>query len=210
MNSRQKNSGNTQPKKTGLWIPVITAGLFACAVFAVGFAAYVAFWAPEKPGAEMSINRQVFALTSHTGEPVTAETFTGKPSAFFFGYTHCPEVCPTTLMDMTEVAEELGDRADDAQMVFVSLDPARDTREVLAEYLTSFAPQIMGVTGSLEEIDKLAKGLKVFYRKVGEGEDYDFDHMAWIYLFDSNGDFVRTANPRNPNENLSAALLDLM
>ncbi|MBZ0218110.1 MAG: SCO family protein, partial [Fimbriimonadaceae bacterium] len=125
-------------------------------------------------------------------------------------YTHCPEVCPTTLMDMTDVAKELGDKADGAQMVFVSIDPARDTQEVLAQYMTSFAPQIMGVTGSAEEIDKLAKGLNVFYRKVGEGDTYDFDHMAWIYLFDRDGNFVRTASLHNPNENMAEALIALM
>jgi protein SCO1 len=198
------------PKKTSVLVPVVTATLFMFALFTLGYAAYTVFWAPEKPGADLSINRQSFSLVSHKGEPVTAETFTGKPSAFFFGYTHCPEVCPTTLMDMTDVAQELGDKADGAQMVFVSIDPVRDTQEVLAQYMTSFAPQIMGVTGSAEEIDKLAKGLKVFYRQVGEGDAYDFDHMAWIYLFDRDGNFVRTASLHNPNENMAEALIELM
>lgn len=201
---------STTLKKTSVLVPVVTASLFMFAVFTLGYAAYAVFWAPEKPGADLSINRQSFSLVSHKGETVTAETFTGKPSAFFFGYTHCPEVCPTTLMDMTDVAKELGDKADGAQMVFVTIDPARDTRDVLAQYMTSFAPQIMGVTGSAEEIDKLAKGLKVFYRQVGEGDAYDFDHMAWIYLFDREGNFVRTASLHNPNENMAGALLELM
>jgi len=207
MTSKPEKSGTG---KSGLWLPVLTASLFAFAFVTVGLAVYVLFGSPDNPSAELSFNRQSFTLVSHNGDPVTAETFTGKPSAVFFGYTHCPEVCPTTLMDMTDIVEAMGDKAENARFVFVSLDPERDTREILAQYMTSFAPEIMGVTGKPEEIESLAKGLKVFYRKVGEGEAYDLDHMSWIYLFDSDGNFVRTASLNNPNENLAEALTALM
>ncbi len=198
-----KNQG--APK---LWVSLATAAVFAIAVFAVGFSIYVTFFAkPEL--SPLALTNQQFSLVNHRGEEVTPEKYTGRPTAIFFGYTNCPEICPTTLNDIGIVAGDLGDTADNINFVFVTIDPERDTVDLLAQYMTSFDRHIEGVTGSLEEISKFAGGLGVFFRKTDEGPVYEMDHTTWIYLFNRSGEFVRTANLRNPNENLTEALQTL-
>ncbi|MBL4756752.1 MAG: SCO family protein [Rhizobiales bacterium] len=194
-----------QPTAPKLWISLLTAAIFAIAVFVVGFSLYVTFWAkPEL--SRLALQNQQFTLVNHRGESVTPVNFAGRPSVIFFGYTHCPEICPTTLNDIGIVAAELGVTADDINFAFVSIDPERDTVELLAQYMPSFDPHIDGLTGSLEEISAFASGLGVYFRRTAEGPDYEMDHTSWIYLFSRDGEFVRTANLRSPNENLTEAL----
>ncbi len=188
-----------------LWISLLTAAIFAIAVFAIGFTLYITFWAkPEL--SRLALQNQQFTLVNHRGENVTAEHFAGRPSAIFFGYTHCPEICPTTLNDISIVAAELGATADDINFAFVTIDPERDTVELLSQYMTSFDPHIEGLTGSPEEVSAFASGLGVYFRRTNDGPDYDMDHTSWIYLFKRDGDFFRTANLNSPNENLTEAL----
>ena len=134
-----------------------------------------------------------FRLTTHKGEPLSDVDLKGRPFAIFFGFTHCPEICPTTLWELSETLQQLGPAADDLNVVFVSLDPARDTPEMLNTYLQSFDPRIIGLTGSQGEIEALAKAFKVYWRKVPTaGGDYTLDHTALVYLMDRNGMFVGT------------------
>lgn len=134
-----------------------------------------------------------FELVQGSGEPITQEAFKGHPSAVFFGFTHCPEVCPTTLWEMSEALKALGPDADKLKVLFISIDPTRDDPEALALYLQSFDPRIVGLTGSEEEIGTVAASYRAYWRKVPTGDgDYTMDHTASIYLMDADGEFTST------------------
>jgi protein SCO1/2 len=130
-----------------------------------------------------------FALTDHNGKPRTLADFRGKAVVVFFGYTHCPDVCPTTMAEMAGVMKELGPQADRVQVLFITLDPARDTPEVLKAYVPAFDPRFLGLTGSEEQTEKVAKEFRVFYQKVPGKEpgSYTLDHTAGSYVFDTQG-----------------------
>jgi len=131
---------------------------------------------------------KTLALTDHNGEPRTLADFRGKVVALFFGFTHCPDVCPTTLGEMATVMKELGPDAARLQVIFVSIDPERDTVDVLKRYVPLFHPDFLGMTGSPEEIAKAAKEFKIYYQKqVLKGGAYTMDHSAGTYLLDSEG-----------------------
>ncbi|MBN8999051.1 MAG: SCO family protein, partial [Rhizobiales bacterium] len=118
-----------------------------------------------------------FRLTSHTGKPFSDADVKGLPFALFFGFTSCPEVCPTTLSQLSSLMEKLGPKADRMQILFATVDPGRDTPEQLASYLSSFDPRIVGLTGTPAEVDALTKAFKAYYRKVETGDgDYPMDH----------------------------------
>ncbi len=130
-----------------------------------------------------------FSLTDHTGARRTLADYRGKVVVIFFGFTQCPDVCPTTLQQMAEVRRALGADADKLQVLFVTIDPQRDTREVLAQYVPAFDPSFVGLYGTPEEIAKTAKTFKVFYQKVpGPTEtSYTMDHTAGSYVIDKSG-----------------------
>lgn len=132
---------------------------------------------------------QGFSLTDHTGARRTLADYRGKVVVIFFGFTQCPDVCPTTLAELADVRRKLGARGADVQVLFVSLDPPRDTREVLAQYVTGFDPGFVGLGGTPEEIAQVARDFKVFYQKVpGKTEtSYTLDHTAGSYVFDRSG-----------------------
>ena len=130
-----------------------------------------------------------FALTDHTGKPRTMADFKGKVVVMFFGFTQCPDVCPTTMAEMSAVMKELGPQADKVQVLFVTVDPERDTKELLAQYVPAFDPRFLGLYGTAEQTAAVAKEFKVFYSKV-EGKtpgSYSIDHTAASYIFDRNG-----------------------
>lgn len=135
-----------------------------------------------------------FRLTSHEGKPFTDADLKGKPFAVFFGFTHCPEVCPTTLYDLTQDLESLGKDSDKMRVAFITVDPAQDTPELMKTYLSSFDPRIVGLTGTDDEIAAVAKAYKIYYRKVPTDSGYTMDHSATIFLMDSKGDFYGTSN----------------
>ncbi|QFU14992.1 SCO family protein [Microvirga thermotolerans] len=141
-----------------------------------------------------------FQLTDQEGRPFSSEALKGKPFALFFGFTHCPEVCPTTLYDLTQDLEALGRDADRLNVVFVTVDPERDTPEPMKTYLSSFDPRIVGLTGTADEIAAAAKAYKVYYKKVPTESGYTMDHTATIFLMDGKGDFVAASNFQEPQE----------
>jgi len=151
-----------------------------------------------------------FKLTSHEGKPFTDENLKGKPFAVFFGFTHCPEVCPTTLYDLTQDLAALGKDADKLNVAFITVDPARDTQELMKTYLSSFDPRIVGLTGTEEEIAAVAKAYKVYFRKVPTESDYTMDHTATIFLMDSKGEFFGTSNFQEPQDTRRAKLKQLI
>jgi protein SCO1/2 len=130
-----------------------------------------------------------FALNDHTGKPVTLDSYKGKVVVLFFGFTQCPDVCPTTMAEMAGVMKELGPQADQVQVLFATLDPERDTKELLAQYVPSFDQRFVGLYGTPEQIAATAKEFKVFYQKVpGKTPDsYTIDHTAGSYVFDKQG-----------------------
>ncbi|HZV64462.1 MAG TPA: SCO family protein [Telluria sp.] len=130
-----------------------------------------------------------FALTDHTGKPRTLADFKGKVVVMFFGYTQCPDVCPTTMAEMASVMKELGPQADQVQVLFVTIDPERDTPALLAQYVPAFDPRFLGLYGDAAATARVAKEFKVFYAKVpGKTPgSYSMDHTAGSYVFDRNG-----------------------
>jgi protein SCO1/2 len=133
-----------------------------------------------------------FALIDQNGKPISDADLKGKPFLVFFGYTHCPDVCPTTLFDISEVMRALGSDADRTSALFVSVDPDRDTPAVLKDYLSSFDPHLRGLTGDQASLDKMERAYRVYAKKVPTGKDgdYSMDHSAIVYLMDKSGRFV--------------------
>lgn len=131
-----------------------------------------------------------FSLTDHTGKPRTLQDFRGKLVVVFFGYTQCPDVCPTTMAKMATVMKELGPASKDVQVLFITLDPERDTQELLNAYVPAFHPSFIGLRGDAEATARTAKEFKVFYAKTPSGDDpknYMVDHMTGSYVFDREG-----------------------
>ncbi len=148
-----------------------------------------------------------FALTDQNGNTVTDATFKGEPFLVFFGFTNCPDVCPTTLYEMSEVLNRLGSDANKTAALFVTVDPERDTPEKLKQYISSFHPRIFGLTGTEEQIDTIKKEYRVFAKKVPTKDgDYTMDHTAVVYLMDKNGRFVA---PFNLSRSADEAAADL-
>ena len=164
--------------------------------------ALVACTQPAKPqfrntditGAELA---EGFTLTGHDGKPHTLADWRGKVVVVFFGFTQCPDVCPTTMADMAAAMKQLGERANDIQVLFVSVDPERDTPQLLAQYVPAFDPRFMGLVGTPEQTTKAARAFKVFYQKAPgkTPESYSVDHTAATYVLDRDGKlrlFART------------------
>ncbi len=161
-------------------LPLLAAGLLAgCTPPAP------AFKSTDITGADYGKN---FVLTDHHGQPRTLADFKGKVVTIFFGYTQCPDVCPTALSSMSSVMQELGADADRVQVIFVTVDPERDTQALLAEYVPVFDARFLGMYGSLEKTAEIAKDFRVFYRKSGDlAGHYTIDHTAGTYVFGPDG-----------------------
>jgi protein SCO1/2 len=143
-----------------------------------------------------------FQLTDQAGQTVTEKNMQGRPTLIFFGFTHCPDICPTALFEMSEVLRALGKDAERVNTWFVSVDPERDTAASMKEYLSSFDPSIKGLTGNAEAVAKVISGFRVYARKVPlKDGDYTMDHTALVYLMDRDGKFVAPFNlKRTPEE----------
>ncbi|ALK95824.1 photosynthetic protein synthase I [Massilia sp. WF1] len=130
-----------------------------------------------------------FSLLDHTGKPRTLADYKGKVVIVFFGYTQCPDVCPTTMAEMASVMQKLGPQADQVQVLFITLDPERDTPQLLASYVPAFDKRFVGLYGTPEQTAKTAKDFKVFYSKVPGSApgSYTIDHMAGSFVFDKEG-----------------------
>ncbi|SFV28060.1 protein SCO1/2 [Devosia crocina] len=170
--------------RTVLWTVVAVVALSA-----TGLYAYSAF---NRPQAVAAVGAGDYQLTTTDGTPFTRASFEGHPSLLFFGFTHCPEVCPTTLAEMTAWYEALGDEAGDLKAYFITVDPERDTAPIVADYV-SWTGHVTGVTGSVEEIEKAASAWAVYHQKVPlEGDDYTMDHTASVFLLNREGEFEGT------------------
>jgi protein SCO1/2 len=151
-----------------------------------------------------------FSLTDQTGVTVTEAALQGHPSALFFGYTNCPDVCPATLADITTWLAQLGASSDTLKVYFVTVDPERDTPAHMKSYLEAFDPRITGLTGTRPQIDAMLKEYRVYSRKVGDRPDYSMDHAASVYLLDAKGEFVGTVDWQEKEESVMAKLKRLV
>lgn len=133
-----------------------------------------------------------FTATLSDGTAISEADLKGRPHVMFFGFTHCPDVCPTTLYEASVWLETLGKDGDKLDVYFITVDPERDSVEVLGDYLTAFDERIKGITGTPEQIGQLIKNWRVYSEKVPTGEDYTMNHTATTFLMNSKGEFVRT------------------
>lgn len=148
-----------------------------------------------------------FQLTDQNGKTVTDKSLKGKPTLIFFGYTHCPDVCPTSLFEISEVLGALGKDADKVNAVFISVDPERDTPAIMKDYLSSFDPHLEGLSGDPAETAKVITSYRVYAKKVPTKDgDYTMDHTALIYLMDREGRFVSPFNLKRTPEEAAADL----
>jgi protein SCO1/2 len=169
-----------------LIVSAFAAGLVLCL-------AVIALVAQRIPGAGIPSAAAIggpFQLVNQDGRGVSAQDLKGHPFLVFFGFTHCPDVCPTTLFEVSEVLRALGPDADKVNALFVTVDPERDTPDKLKEYLSSFDPHLTGLTGSPEAVAAMTKAYRVYVKKVPQAEGYTMDHTAIVYLMDKEGRFV--------------------
>jgi protein SCO1/2 len=148
-----------------------------------------------------------FKLIDQNAKPITDQDFKGQPFLVFFGFTHCPDVCPTTLFEVSEIFRALGPDAKNLRAMFVTVDPERDTPAVMKDYLASFDPRIVGVTGDVDAITAAEKSYRVYAKKVPiDGGSYTMDHTAIVYLMNKDGRFVAPFNMKRRPEEAAAEL----
>ncbi|MFK4512237.1 SCO family protein [Bradyrhizobium daqingense] len=186
--------------------PLVIATAFAASLI-VGL--LIMFWAMggvSKVAQPAAIGGP-FQLTDQNGKVVTDKNLKGKPTLIFFGYTHCPDVCPTSLFEISEVLRALGKDAGKVNAVFISVDPERDTQATMKDYLSSFDPHLQGLSGDPAEIAKVITSYRVYAKKVpAKDGDYTMDHTALIYLMDREGRFVSPFNLKRTPEEAAADL----
>lgn len=187
--------------RLAVWSGVLVLSFFALAIG-------VGWWRVDGPGrppiaigpASLNIGGP-FALTDHRGRAVTERDFRGRPLAVFFGFTHCPDICPTTLGEFAAYMEALGADADRMHWLFITVDPERDTVTHLAQYLELFDPRVVGLTGTEAQVAEAARQFRVIYRRVPlEGGGYTMDHSASTFLLDAQGRFAGTIDFKEPDE----------
>ncbi|PTS90046.1 SCO family protein [Sphingomonas sp. HMWF008] len=194
--------------------------LWALVALGVGAFAYLSFGdkkampVTETASAQANYARQFggrFAMTDTTGKAVTDQTLKGKPFAIFFGFTRCPDVCPTTLSRMASLRKQLGHDGDKFNIVFVTVDPDHDSQQSLGQYLALFGTPIIGLRGTKAQLDAIVKAYRVTYVKVPTSDvDYTIDHTASVYLMGRTGEFVTTIDHAEDPATALAKLKRLM
>jgi protein SCO1/2 len=193
------------PQSTRLWLVLgaFLGGLALC----FGVIALIAGPRSSTPVFQAAQVGGPFRLLDQDGKPITDQDLKGKPFLVFFGFTRCPDVCPTTLFDVSEVMRSLGPAADRTAALFVTVDPERDTAAALKDYLASFDPHVHGLTGDPAALAAVAKAYRVYYKKVPlDGGDYTMDHTAIVYLMDKEGRFVSPFSLKRKPEVAAAEL----
>ena len=159
------------------------------------------------PSVGASVIGGPFSLTDQNGQIVTDKDLRGRPFLVFFGFTHCPDVCPTALFEISEVLGKLGPDAQKVSALFVTVDPERDTPAQMKDYLSSFNPRLVGLTGDPAAIAAVAKEYRVYVKKVPlDNGDYTMDHTALVYLMDKDGRFVAPFNLKRSSEDAASDL----
>ncbi len=185
---------------------VLTFG--AAGVGAIGLTLFAGWWQVDGPGAApsdrlrpLALSDMNFHMVDHEGTPVTPQSLVGRATMVFFGFTYCPGVCPTTLSDISLWLDDLGNDADDLNVVFITVDPERDTVEAMADYVSYFHPAIRGWVGVSDQIAQAADGFRATYEKVPMDDgDYTMNHTASVFLFSPTGEFVSTIDYHEQRE----------
>jgi len=187
-------------------LPVL--GAFLCGLVLVfGAIIHISGRSPSAIGPAIAAVGGPFHLEDQNGQPVSDEDMKGRPFLVFFGFAHCPDVCPTTLFEMSEVMRHLGKDADRIGALFITVDPERDTPAALKDYLASFDPHLRGLTGDPAAVNAAIKAYRVYAKKIPlEGGDYTMDHTAAVYLMDKDGRFVAPFNLKRTPEAAAAEL----
>ncbi len=186
--------------------------LLLLAAFVVGAVVIVAGALALLPQAPTTVSGQVaiggpFELVDQDGQKVTQESFVGEPTLVFFGFTHCPDICPTTLFEMSQLFEALGPDASKVTGLFITVDPERDTPEAMKSYLGSFHPSIQALTGTPEQVAAVIKAYRAYAKKVPTQDgDYTMDHTAIVYLMGKDGAFIAPFNLKRPPAEAAAEL----
>jgi protein SCO1 len=196
----EPNSTNPQSRAFPIRVALTTAAIAALALIAVSLAL-----AP-KGATNQALVGGPFALEDGAGKTVTEQTLRGRPFLVYFGYTHCPDVCPTELAHVSDVLAAMGDKAVPA--LFITVDPERDTPKVMQDYASSFGPHVIGLSGSPQAIGAVEKEYRVFARKgkVESDGSYSMDHSSIVYLMDKTGGFVEALNVDRPPEETAKEL----
>jgi protein SCO1/2 len=185
-------------------LPIL--GAFICGL-ALVFAVVVYFGVQSPIGPAAAAVGGPFHLEDQNGQPVTDQDMKGRPFLVFFGYTHCPDICPTSLFDISQVLQKLGGDADRTGALFVTVDPERDTPAVMKDYLSNFDPHLRGLTGDPNAVNAAIKAYRVYAKKVPlEHGDYTMDHTAVVYLMDKEGRFVAPFNLKQTPDAAAAEL----
>ena len=185
---------------------LIPLAAFVAGLVAIS-AALVMTLVPQHPQGGASGIGGPFTLVNQDGKTVSERDFAGKPYLMFFGFTHCPDVCPTTLQQISDVLAAMGPKADALTVAFVTVDPERDTPETLKTYLSSFDPRIVGLTGTPEQVASAVKTFRAYAKKVpSQGGDYTMGHTALVYLMDARNGFVGAVNLNRPATETAAEL----
>ena len=153
-----------------------------------------------------------FNLIDQDSQPITEAAFRGHPTAIYFGFTHCPEICPTTLYELSNWFEVLGDEGKDIKAYFITIDPERDTPELLGDYISGVTDRVRGITGDPDAVRDMARGFNIYFKRIDTGEgddDYTMDHTASVILLDSQGRFRKTIAFGEDSESAIQKLRDL-
>jgi protein SCO1 len=181
--------------------------IFLFSLVALGIAAALTFGQGQRKNVVGGVGGP-FSLITQEGRSVTERDFLGAPHLVFFGFTHCPDVCPTKLFEISEVLRAAGDRGRPLRALFITVDPERDTPEILKSYLGSFDERIVGLTGSRESVEGAVKAYRAFARKVPLREgDYTMEHTSLVYLMDKDGRFVSSFNLNRPPKEAAQELV---
>jgi protein SCO1 len=151
-----------------------------------------------------------FALTDGDGQQVTDQTYRGKWLLVYFGFTSCPDVCPTGLSNIAGALQQLGPDAERVQPLFITVDPERDTVAMMKDYVAAFDKRIAGLTGTPEQIAAVAREYRVYYKRVGEGDDYTMDHSVVLYVMDPDGNYSTVLRHNLAPAEIAAALKELL
>ena len=192
---------NNAPRSTAFATRAVAA---AVVVAVLGFAAFILLNPAERPRA--ALIGGPFALQDGNGKTVSDQTLKGRPFLVYFGYTHCPDVCPTELARISDVLGKMGNKPIPA--LFITVDPERDTPKVMQDYVSSFNPAVIGLSGSPQAVEATEKTFRVFARK-GQKQpdgDYSMDHSSIVYLMDKNGAFVESLDLERPPEDTAKEL----
>jgi protein SCO1/2 len=186
---------------------LLVLGAFVAGLALFSAVIFIVTGRPPAPIVAPSAIGGPFRLVDQNSKPITDQDLKGQPFLVFFGFTHCPDVCPTTLFEVSEVLRALGPEGNRMRALFVTVDPERDTSEKLKDYLSSFDPRLVGVTGDAAAINAMEKSYRVYAKKVPlDGGNYTMDHTAIVYLMDKTGRFVAPFNLKRRPEEAAADL----